>query len=88
MRHAPTALAALLFGLSVCVAADARADAGGAAARDPAAQAVAMVGRAVALIRAEGPEKAYATFTARDPRFVDHDLYVLSLIHISQGIVR
>lgn len=42
-----------------------------------AAEAVAMVGRAVALIEAEGTDKAFAAITARDPRFLERDLYVI-----------
>jgi signal transduction histidine kinase len=42
-----------------------------------AADAVAMVGKAVAAIKADGPDKAYAAFTAKDSRFTDRDLYVI-----------
>ncbi len=50
------------------------------AARDEfgtAAEAEAMVGRAVAHVRAAGTQKAYGDFTARVPQFVDRDLYVV-----------
>ncbi len=40
-------------------------------------EAVAMVKKAVALIKSTTPDKAYADFTAKDPRFVDRDLYVI-----------
>jgi signal transduction histidine kinase len=40
-------------------------------------EAVAMVRSAVAFIRQEGPEKAYAEISDRAGRFVDRDLYVV-----------
>jgi signal transduction histidine kinase len=42
-----------------------------------AADAVAMVGKAVAHIKAVGPEKAYQGFTDGAPGFRDRDLYVV-----------
>lgn len=48
-----------------------------AADKGSAQEAEDMVRRAVALVKSEGPEKAYAAFTAKDdPRFHDRDLYV------------
>jgi signal transduction histidine kinase len=46
-----------------------------------APEATAMVGKAVALIKAQGAETAFAAFTAKDPRFVDRDLYVVAYSH-------
>lgn len=40
-------------------------------------EAVAMVNKAVAYIKKEGPAKAYDTFTEKNPEFVDRDLYVV-----------
>ena len=40
-------------------------------------EAVAMVNNAVAYIKAQGAEKAYAEFTNKNPKFVDRDLYVV-----------
>jgi signal transduction histidine kinase len=40
-------------------------------------EALAMVKKAVAFVREQGPAKAYATFTAKDPAFVDRDIYVV-----------
>jgi signal transduction histidine kinase len=40
-------------------------------------EAVAMTKKAVAYIKTTTPDKAYADFTAKDPRFVDRDLYVI-----------
>jgi signal transduction histidine kinase len=53
--------------------------AGAAKAADNASkeEAVAMVRSAVAFIRQEGPEKAYAEISDRAGRFVDRDLYVV-----------
>ena len=39
--------------------------------------AVAMVKKAVAFIKEQGPEKAYAAFTGKDDKFIDRDLYVV-----------
>ena len=50
-----------------------------AAASDGASKddAVAMVKKAVATIKGEGPEKAYPEFTNKDAKFIDRDLYVV-----------
>lgn len=40
-------------------------------------EAVAMVKRAVAFVKTTPADKAYADITAKDPRFVDRDLYVI-----------
>ena len=40
-------------------------------------EAVAMVKKAVATIKGEGPEKAYPEFTNKDAKFIDRDLYVV-----------
>jgi cytochrome c len=52
---------------------------GAAAAADGASKddAVAMVKKAVAFIKEQGPEKAYAAFTGKDGQFIDRDLYVV-----------
>lgn len=47
-----------------------------AADRGTADQAVALTKKAVAYIAEVGPDTAYKTFTAKDPKFVDRDLYV------------
>jgi cytochrome c len=39
--------------------------------------AVAMVKKAVAFIKEQGPETAYAAFTTKDSKFIDRDLYVV-----------
>ena len=51
----------------------------GAAAADGANKddAVAMVKKAVAFIKEQGPDKAYAEFTGKDTKFIDRDLYVV-----------
>ena len=40
-------------------------------------QAVAMVKKAVAAIKAEGPEKAYAEISNPSGKFIDRDLYIV-----------
>ncbi len=40
-------------------------------------EAIAMVKKAVAYIKAQGPEKAYAEINDRKGQFVDRDLYVV-----------
>jgi signal transduction histidine kinase len=40
-------------------------------------EAIAMVKKAIEYIKAGGAEKAYADFTAKDPKFHDRDLYVI-----------
>jgi signal transduction histidine kinase len=42
-----------------------------------AAEAKAMVAKAIQHIQKVGPEKAYQAFTAKDPAFTDRDLYVI-----------
>jgi cytochrome c len=39
--------------------------------------AIAMVKKAVASIKAQGPDKAYPEFTNKDAKFIDRDLYVV-----------
>lgn len=48
-----------------------------AAEHATAAEAEAMVNKAVAYIKANGQEKAYAAFDDKHGQFVDRDLYVL-----------
>jgi cytochrome c len=63
-----SALAAtLVFGGAVAMAAD-------GAGKD---EAVAMVKKAVAFIREQGPEKAYSEITNKAGKFIDRDLYVV-----------
>jgi signal transduction histidine kinase len=40
-------------------------------------EAVAMVKKGVAFIKANGTEKAYAAFTEKNPQFIDRDLYLV-----------
>ena len=40
-------------------------------------EAQAMVKKAVAFIKEQGADKAYAAFTSKSPAFVDRDLYVV-----------
>lgn len=58
--------------LALTLAAPALASTG--ASRD---EAVAMVKKGVAFIKANGTDKAYAAFTAKDKQFVDRDLYLV-----------
>ena len=62
------AATALLAGLC------ASAQAGEFATKD---EAKAMVAKAVAFVQAQGPDKAYAEFSAKNPEFIDRDLYVV-----------
>ncbi len=39
--------------------------------------AVAMVKKGIAFIKANGADKGYAAFTAKDPQFIDRDLYLV-----------
>jgi signal transduction histidine kinase len=55
----------------LCVGA---AEAGDNASRD---EAIAMVRKAVAFIKEQGPEKAYVEISDKAGRFVDRDLYVV-----------
>jgi len=59
---------------AMLVFAGAAAKADGGANKD---EAVAMVKKAVAFIKAQGADKAYPEFTAKDPKFIDRDLYVV-----------
>lgn len=43
-----------------------------------AAEAEAMVKKAVALYASAGAEKAFAEFTGKSPQFIDRDLYVIA----------
>jgi cytochrome c len=64
----------------VCsVVAAAFACCGAAVAADGASkeEAVAIVRKAVAFIKEQGPEKAYLEFSDRTGKFVDRDLYVV-----------
>jgi cytochrome c len=62
-----SALAAMLVFAGAAVAAD------GAGKDD----AVAMVKKAVAFVKEQGPEKAYPEFTNKAGKFIDRDLYVV-----------
>ena len=42
-------------------------------------EAIAMVKRAVAVIKSDGKDKTYAAIIAQDPRFKERDLYVVVL---------
>jgi cytochrome c len=59
---------------AMLVFAGSAATAGDGANKD---EAVAMVKKAVSFIKAQGAEKAYSVFTAKDAKFVDRDLYVV-----------
>lgn len=67
------------FALTACVMAT------GAQAQDraTAAQAEAMVKKAVAFIKQNGTEKAYAEFSDKKGQFVDRDLYIV--VHTLEG---
>src|SRR5262249_54124676 len=68
------------FGMSAGLAVAAIAALGfGALAAEPVTkdEAVAMVKKAVAAIKAEGPDKAYAEISDPSGPFVDRDLYVV-----------
>jgi len=54
--------------------------------RATAAQAEAMVKQAVVYIKEAGTAKAYADFTAKDPKFIDRDLYIV--VYGLDGTVR
>jgi cytochrome c len=56
---------------------------GGAAAASSGAtkdEAVAMVKKAVAHIKTEGPEKAYAAISSPSRPYVDRDLYIIVVV--------
>lgn len=40
-------------------------------------EAVAMVKKGIAFIKANGTEKGYAAITGKDPQFIDRDLYLV-----------
>jgi cytochrome c len=67
MKPLISAIAATLVFAGAAVAA------GGANKDD----AIAMVKKAVAFIKAQGPDKAYSEITGKDPQFIDRDLYVV-----------
>lgn len=48
-----------------------------AADKGTADEAIAMAKKTVAAIKADGTAKTYAAITAKDPRFVDRDLYAI-----------
>jgi signal transduction histidine kinase len=68
-----TLLAAALV-LSSSLGAALPATAGENASRD---EAVAMVKKGIAFIKAQGAEKAYAEITNKNPQFIDRDLYLV-----------
>ena len=70
MKHALTALATLIATATLCSS---------ALASDGATkeQAVAMVKKGIAFIKANGTEKSYAAITGKDKQFVDRDLYLV-----------
>jgi cytochrome c len=51
--------------------------------RATAAEAQAMVKKAVEFLKANGPEKAYAEFSNKKGSFVDRDLYIV--VHTLEG---
>jgi cytochrome c len=63
----------VIAGAALAFSASSFAAAGGANKDD----AVAMVKKGVAFIKASGAEKAYSSFTAKDPQFIDRDLYLV-----------
>jgi cytochrome c len=70
MRLTPVAVVVLAGGLATAAFA-AKGEFG------TAKEAEALVGRAVAHIKAQGTAKAYQDFTGKAPAFVDRDLYVV-----------
>lgn len=66
LRTTLVAVAAALISTSTLAAAGASKD-----------EAVAMVKKGIAYIKANGPEKAYAAFTGKDKQFIDRDLYLV-----------
>lgn len=54
--------------------------------RASAGQAEAMVKQAIVYIKDAGSAKAYADFTAKDPKFIDRDLYIV--VYGLDGVVR
>ena len=65
--------------LAIAIVSAAAMAAGAADAADRATkdEAVAMVNKAVAYIKANGPEKAYAEIDKKDGMFTDRDLYIV-----------
>jgi signal transduction histidine kinase len=49
-----------------------------AADKGSADEAVALAKKAISAMKAEGKDKIYAAISAKDPRFVDRDLYVFA----------
>ncbi len=66
----------LTFVLAAALAA-AAAQPASAADRATKDEAIAMVKKAVALTKSDGPEKAYAAFDNKKGAYVDRDLYVV-----------
>jgi cytochrome c len=64
----------LISALALAIAAAAPVQAASNASKD---EAVAMVKKGVAFIKAQGVEKGYAAITGKDPQFVDRDLYLV-----------
>jgi signal transduction histidine kinase len=64
----------LLTGTLLALLISGPAQAGERGSRD---EALAMTKKAVAFIKANGADKAYAEFTAKTPAFHDRDLYVI-----------
>jgi len=46
--------------------------------RGTADEAVALVKKVITTMKAEGKDKVYAAINAKDPRFIDRDLYVFA----------
>jgi cytochrome c len=69
----------LAAGVAACLVANVAS----AQERGTAAEAEAMVKKAVAFIKQNGPEKAYAEFSNKKGQFVDRDLYVM--VHSFEG---
>lgn len=68
VRSRKTLISALVFTLAFV---------GTAVAGASKDEAVAMVKKAVAFIKEQGPEKAYPEITNKDAKFIDRDLYVV-----------
>ena len=64
----------LISALALAIAAAAPVQASSNASKD---EAVAMVKKGVAFIKAQGVKKGYAAITGKDPQFVDRDLYLV-----------
>ncbi len=75
MRKAAAAVALLAFACPASAAEFATKD-----------EAVAMVKKAVAFIKDQGPDKAYAEIDNRSGQFVDRDLYIV--VYGLDGVVR